>query len=93
MEVRRDNYHGQHLYITFKEGPVTMLRALLPNDWRVIDAIAVDDGFVLNIEGRSKVCVSSKSFGRIYSETLSLDKDQVSEIAEVWEKYRVSCGR
>ncbi len=91
VEVRRDDYHGQHLYVTFEEGAVTMLRASLPNNWKITEASGIDDGIVISVEGRPKMCYSSKSFGRVYSETLSLEKDKDSEKADVWERHQVSC--
>ena len=91
VEVRRDEYHGQHLYITFEEGPVKMLRASLPNDWKISEAKAIEDGFVLRIEGMPAMCYSSKSFGRVYSGTMMLKKDEDSKKAAIWEKNQVTC--
>lgn len=91
VEVRRDDWNGQHLYITFDDGPVTMLRALLPNNWKVTDAKAIDDGIALTVEGRPMMCFSSKSMGRVYSKTLALKKEADSEKAAIWEEHQGKC--
>ena len=59
VEVRRDEYHGQHLYITFEEGPVKMMRASLPNEWKIAEARAIDEGIVpptINYENPDPLC-------------------------------------
>ncbi len=91
IEVRNDNKHGQHLYITFTEGPVTMMRASLPNNWKVIEAKIHNPGLLLKVEGRPNLCYDTKSFGRVYSEVMTLNNEQESKKALVWEKYAFTC--
>lgn len=68
-----------------------MMRAALPNDWEVIEAKVADGGIILKVGGVSNLCYSSKSFGRVYSEVLVLEKNEDSKKAGVWSKHTVEC--
>ena len=68
-----------------------MMRASLPNEWKIAEARAIDDGIVLRVEGMPAMCYSSQSFGRVYSSTMVVKKDEDSKKAAIWKTNQVKC--
>ena len=91
LEIREDDYQGKHLYITFTDGPVTMMRAALPNSWKIKDAKLHAQKIILKVESMNDLCYDQKSFSRVYSEVMSLEKEEDVKKASVWQKHSVTC--